>query len=162
MYEIIKEQDTKNIYEMIEQKVLENQQKYKYFMQSAKMKPIKNSSFEKVEYYSHIDGRVQGYFAYLYDKINNKIINIELISFEENPVFVRDFLKFCEYLGDNFRNVELSVIPGNPAYKLTRKAFVKYNFKRIGVLEDSIRLIDGEYYPVEIWQKEGINNRQCS
>lgn len=60
MYEIIKEQDTKNIYEMIEQKVLENQQKYKYFMQSSKMKPLKNSSFEKVEYYSHINGRVQG------------------------------------------------------------------------------------------------------
>lgn len=161
MYEIIKESDTKHIYKMIEECVLDDTEKYKYFMQSAKMKPIKNSSFEKVEYISRVGGRIQGYFAYLYDKINDKIINLELISFENNPVFLRDFMKFCEYLGDNFKNVELSVIPGNPAYRLTKKAFITYNFKRIGTLEESIRLVDGKYYPVEIWQRRGERGERC-
>ena len=153
MYEQIKEIDRENIYKIIKVIVLRNSQKNKYFMQNCKMKPIKNSSFEKPEFISLVEGRMQGYFAYLYDKINDKIVNIELIAFEDSPVFVRDFLKFCGYIGDNFRKIEISVIPGNPAYRIARKAFDKYNFKRIGTLDESIRLIDGKYYPVEIWQR---------
>ena len=146
----LQESDRKAIYSMINDIVFSDYEKYKFFMNSSKMKPIKNSSFKKLEYISLVKGRVQGYFAFIYDKINQKIINIELISFDETRVFVRDFLKFCEYLSENFKNVELSVIPENPAYRI---GFLRYNFVKIGTMEKSIRLIDGKFYDVELWQR---------
>lgn len=149
----LQESDRKAIYSMINDIVFSDYEKYKFFMNSSKMKPIKNSSFKKLEYISLVKGRVQGYFAFIYDKINQKIINIELISFDETRVFVRDFLKFCEYLSENFKNVELSVIPENPAYRIARRGFLRYNFVKIGTMEKSIRLIDGKFYDVELWQR---------
>lgn len=145
----------KEIYSIIEQEVFSDEEKYKFFMSSCKMKPIKNSSFEKYEFVSHVEGRIQGYFAYLYDLVNQKVTNIELISFEENAVFMRDFLKFCKYLDETFKNIELAIIPESPAYRMATLCFSKYKLRRIGTLTSSMRLCDGKRYDVEIWQKRG-------
>lgn len=153
MIQRLRAEDRNIIYDIINNSVKDDYEKYKFFMNSCKMKPLKTSSFKKLEYISIVDGKVQGYFAFIFDKINRKITNIELISFDETRVFVRDFLKFCEYLSENFKNVELAVIPENPAYRIARRSFLKYNFKKIGTLQESIRLIDGKFYDVEIWQR---------
>ena len=149
----LKDKDRNSLYDCINYACRSDIEKYKFFMNSCKMKPLKNSSFKKLEYISLVDGKIQGYFAFILDKINCKIINIELISFDETRVFVRDFLKFCEYLDNNFKNIELFVIPENPAYRIARRGFLRYSFNKIGNLEKSIRLIDGKFYDVEIWQK---------
>ena len=153
MIQKLRAEDRDIIYDIINNSVKDDYEKYKFFMNSCKMKPVKSSSFKKIEYISLVGERVQGYFAFIFDKINRKVTNIELISFDETRVFVRDFLEFCEYLSENFKNVELAVIPENPAYRIARRSFLKYNFKKVGTLQESIRLIDGKFYDVEIWQR---------
>lgn len=147
--------DREIIYNLIEEEVLHDKEKNKFFMQACKMKPVKNPSFEKVEYISEVEGRIKGYFAYLHDKINQKVINIEIIGFDDMAILTRDFIKFCKHLDDKFKYIELAIIPEAPTYRLARYLFKKYNFRKIGTLESSIRLINNTRYDVEIWHKRG-------
>lgn len=152
-FDVMTEKDREIIYNLIEDEVLRDKEKNKFFMQACKMKPIKNQSFEKIEYISEVEGRIKGYFAYLHDKVNDKVVNIEIIAFDDAGILARDFINFCKMLDKNFKYIELSIMPESPAYKIARYLFKKYNFRKIGTLENSIKLIDKSRHDVEIWQK---------
>ena len=160
MIKKLTDKDRKNIYKVIKYNCLHDIDKYKYFMQTCKMKPIKNSSFKKIEYISIVKGRIQGYFAYLLDLVNVKVTNIEIISFDETTVLVRDFLIFCDFLVKRYENLEISIIPDSPAYRIARRSFQKYGFKKIGTLEKSLKLKDKRYYDLELWQRRGLISGQ--
>lgn len=148
-------EDEKLVHDIINTELSSNKEKYKYFIGSSKLKPLKNSQFEKIEYISHVDGKIQGYFAYILDKFNNKITNIELMAFENSPILVRDFIEYLKILDKCYKHIELAVIPGNPAYRIAKKYFEKYKFIKIGTLTESVKLIDGNRYDIELWQKRG-------
>ena len=80
MIQRLREKDRENIYNAIINYSLQNLEKTKFYMNFAKMKPVENTAFSKVEYISLVKGRIQGYFAYLYDKVNKKIVNLSVTS----------------------------------------------------------------------------------
>lgn len=148
-------EDEELIYSIINTELSSDTERYKYFISASKLKPLKNAQFEKVEYISHVDGRIHGYFAYVLDKFNDKITNIEIMSFENSVVLVRDFIKFCSILDNSYEHIELAVIPENPAYRIAKKCFNKFKFIKIGTLTESVKLLDGARYDIELWQKRG-------
>ena len=154
MIQRLREKDRENIYNAIINYSLQNLERTKFYMNFAKMKPVENTAFSKVEYISLVKGRIQGYFAYLFDKVNKKIVNIEVLSFEESPVLVRDFLKFCEFVQQNFNNIELSIIPESPAYKIAIRCFKQYGFIKVGTFRNSVLLKDKKYYSLEWWERK--------
>lgn len=154
MIKKITESEREFVYNSIETAVMRDIEKYKFFINYYKMRPIKNKSFVKCEYISIVKGRLQGYFAFLFDKINRKVINIEVMAFDETAVLTRDFMKFCKYLDENFENFELSIIPESPAYRIASKCFEKYGLTKIGTLKSSILLRDKKRYSLELWEKK--------
>ena len=156
MIELVAKEDRKFVHDIIKKAVFEDLEKFKFFINSSKGMDFKESvRFQKEEFISCVEGKIQGYFAYLHDRANEKIINIEVMAIEETPVLVRDFLIFCKLLVSTYDNFELSIIPQSPAYHIAQKCFEKFKFKRVGVLKSSIKLLDNKRYDLEIWEKKG-------
>ena len=70
MIQRLRAEDRNIIYDIINNSVKDDYEKYKFFMNSCKMKPLKTSSFKKLEYISIVDGKVQGYFAFILSLIH--------------------------------------------------------------------------------------------
>lgn len=158
MIEVLDKKNRKAFYEDLEARIIADPERYKYYAQGAK-KMKNNSLFRKTEFLSKVGDEVIGQFGYLYDVMNEKVINIEVVCFKDNsPTFIRDLFNFFELLDGTYLNYELEMIPQNPAYRLTCRMFKKYGFRYIGAKRKSIRLLDGKKYDVVMWelkQEEG-------
>lgn len=141
------------IYDIIIEQINKDLEKNKHFLNVSKMRDVQGGEFYKAEYYSLYKNKICGYFAYIYDKTNRKIVNIEVIKFSNTYIFIKDFFDFCKYVYC-FEHIELTISPQSPAYKLARKCFEKYNFRKVGILKKSVKLLDNKYYDLELWEKK--------
>lgn len=150
-------EQTSKFYADLEQLIKSNPEKYKYFSWGAK-DTVYNANFEKVEMFSvSSTGEIKGEFGFIYDALNDKVIALELIALNDNcPVFMKDFFLFCKYMDKLYEKIEIQIIPGSPSYSPGVKLFKKFKFEKVGTMKDSIKLQDGRYYDVEIWEKRRV------
>lgn len=104
---------------------------------------------------ANAENNIIGYFCADTDRKNNNITNLEVINFREaNPVYTIDFHRFIKSLTEKygFRKVTFEVIVGSPYQDLYDKYLKRYNGREIGIRYQDVKLADGNYYDVKIYE----------
>lgn len=102
------------------------------------------------------NGNIIGYIGYRIDRTADMVDNLSIINFnEDNKVIfgtdintiVRDiFEKF------HFRKLNFKVVVGNPIEVSYDRLIKKYNGKVVGIQEKHVRLYDGQYYDMRLYE----------
>ncbi len=145
----IKEKNRELTYKQLNDMMKQDKEKYKFF---GILSPLQIPGITRLEYLSIEEGIIIGHLAATVDLVNERVINISLLSFKFNKKFRRDFLFFLDNLYKLYDNFEFRVCVGSPAFKMDQKLFKKYKFEQFGPLKNSVK-IDGKYYDEYIFYK---------
>lgn len=117
---------------------------------------IDESDSDRIQLVSLADGeRIAGYFEIQCDRKTNQVTGLEVIRFNDKSLtFSRDFRQFILDLTGRFgfRKVVFEAIVGSPGEKVYDHYLEKYGARIVGVLKEHVRLQDGKYYDVKIYE----------
>lgn len=95
------------------------------------------------------------FFKAAIDRVSNKVVDITAISFlDSGYIFHEDFYLFLNNLftKQSFNKLEWTVVVGNPVEKMYDELINKYNGSIVGINHNSIKLEDGKYYDVKLYE----------
>jgi hypothetical protein len=134
------------------------QDKYKYYNFFTYFLDFKadNDSWNKHQFVS-IDknGDVVGFISYDIDRVAHNCHSLSIINFTDNiTIFANDLKQVLTDIFEKFKfnKLKFSVVIGNPIEKSYDKIIGKYGGKIVGVEEKEVKLFDGEYYDVKLYE----------
>lgn len=118
---------------------------------------IKESTWNNHQFVSlDSNGNVIGYIGYSIDRANELVDGLNIINFTENnmAVFGVDLGQvLCDIFEKfHFRKLIFSVVIGNPVEKTYDKMIRRYGGEIIGIQRKQVRLIDGQFYDVKMYE----------
>ena len=141
--------------------IIENEEKYKFYnftsWWNGEEVPTDISEWNTISRVSVGDDKVLGYMSADIVRDTLNVSTLRVINFNLNTIsltFVKDIKKFIDYLFSvrKFNKLEFKVAVGNPAEKLYDKFIEKYNGRVVGTYTSHIKLIDGKYYDVKLYE----------
>ena len=99
--------------------------------------------------------KVLGYLTAEVCRFTDDVVSLCFMNFNLGTIsitFVRDMERFLMSLLDIYRKVSFSVVVGNPAERLYDKVIEKYHGRIVGVKKQDVRLIDGKYYDLKLYE----------
>ncbi len=140
--------------------IIENEEKYKYFNVASywdKFFTIEDSEWNKIVRVSVGDNKLLGYFSASVSRDDNSISSISILNFNLNTIsltFIKDLKAFIDYLLDykKFRKIDFSCVVDNPAMKLYDEFCKKYKGRVVGIRKDHVKLIDGTYCDLKLYE----------
>lgn len=143
--------------------VIENEEQYKYLNVSSYwdnfMSEIPDSDWNSIIRLSVAEDKVLGYFKALIARDTNDVSSLTIVNFNLKTIsftFIKDLETFIKYLLEykKFRKIAFSVVVGNPAERLYDKFIEKYNGRVVGVRKNDVKLVDGKYYDLKLYELE--------
>lgn len=101
------------------------------------------------------NGCVIGYIGYSVSRQTHSCSNLAIINFSDNKmIFGTDLGQALKDIFEKFKFKKLNfkVVIGNPIEKSYDKMINKYGGRVVGIYSDETKLIDGEYYPVKLYE----------
>lgn len=141
-------------YNLINDQVTADQEKYKYF---GYVGECQDKSKHQIEFISQNKNIVLGYISISIDIKNERVTNFSLINFEKSREFFIDLFNFTNSLYEIYDNYEFRIVSDSPAIPIAEKLFKKFNFKKIGTIEKSKKIL-GEWHNENIY---ALNKRQA-
>ncbi len=132
--------------------------RYKYYNEDCWYSDTKltQDTYNSHQFVSIKDNKVIGYISYCICRTSNRVYDLGIINFEENPslTFSRDleivlrdiFEKF------NFNKLNFEVVVGNPVEKSYNIMCHKYGGRVVGTYKDHVCLSDGNLYDVKLYE----------
>lgn len=131
--------------------------KYKYWVCDVyhDSMSIDNNTWSKHQFVSVVKDKVIGYIAYNVHRGDNSVDSLSAINFTDNKIaygidlgqaIIDIFEKY------KFRKLNFSVVIGNPIEKSYDKMIKKYGGRIIGIKKEHVKLIDGEYYDLKMYE----------
>lgn len=141
--------------------LIENEDKYKFYNFSSWWNGQEISTdiseWDTISRVSVGDNKVLGYMSADISRDTLNIDNLRLINFNLNTIsltFIKDVKTFIDYLFSvrKFRKMSFKVAVGNPSERLYDKFVEKYEGRVVGTYTKHIKLIDGKYYDVKLYE----------
>lgn len=141
--------------------IIENEEKYKFYnftsWWNGEEIPTNVSEWDTISRVSIGDDKVLGYMSADISRDTLNIDGLRLINFNLDTIsltFVKDIMIFINYLFSvkKFKKMTFRVAVGNPAERLYDKFIEKYNGRVVGTYTNHIKLIDGKYYDVKLYE----------
>lgn len=101
------------------------------------------------------NGCVIGYIGYSVSRQTHSCSNLAIINFSDNKmIFGIDLGQALKDIFEKFKFKKLNfeVVIGNLVEKSYDKMINKYGGRVVGIYSDETKLIDGEYYPVKLYE----------
>lgn len=101
------------------------------------------------------DGEVIGYIGYEIQRQTNNCSNLSIINFSDNKViFGMDLGQVLSDIFEKFKfnKLKFEVVVGNPVEKTYDKMVKKYGGHIVGIYSNETKLMDGEYYPIKLYE----------
>ena len=101
------------------------------------------------------EGKVIGYIGYAVTRATHSCSNLAIINFSDDKMtFGRDLGQALTDIFEKFKfnKLNFEVVVGNPIEKSYDKMIAKYGGRVVGTYVNETKLIDGEYYPVKLYE----------
>ena len=99
---------------------------------------------------------VNGFISYYIDRHTYGCYNLSIIGFykDKNVTFGNDVSRAIRDIFEKYRFNKLSftVVIGNPIEKTYDKLMKKYGGRVVGIKEKEVKLIDGKFYDLKIYE----------
>ena len=116
---------------------------------------IEDSTWNKHQFVSVLNGEVLGYISYGISRQNDRIDSLSIINFSDNKfVFAKDLHQALKDIFEKykFRKMTFSVVIGNPIEESYDKMIAKCGGRIIGIYKEDVKLADGEYYDLKTYE----------
>lgn len=116
---------------------------------------IDSNTWNKHQFVSVINDKIIGYISYNIDRGNNSVDCLSIMNFTDDKMaFGMDLGQALKDIFERykFRKLNFSVVIGNPIEKSYDKMIKKYGGRIIGIRKDNVKLIDGEYYDMKLYE----------
>lgn len=116
---------------------------------------IDDNTWSKHQFVSVLNGKILGYISYKTLRQNNDAHSLSVINFSDNKfVFGKDLHQALKDIFEKykFRKLSFSVVVGNPIEESYDKMIEKYGGRIIGTRKEDVKLIDGEYYDLKLYE----------
>ena len=143
------------------QNVVYGSEEYKYWNYAGYW-DVSSSSVDESDWSSisrvskDYNNKILGFFKAIVLRDSNKIDGMSIVNFNLKTcsiTFIRDLESFIEYLFSiGFNKIKFNCVIGNSAERLYDKFIIKYNGRIVGISKQEIKLVDGKYHDVKLYE----------
>lgn len=114
-----------------------------------------DSAWSIREFVSVDNGKVVGFFRYMFSDMTNSCCNFGLCSFDfGNRTFIEDVLLgfYDIFYTYNFNRIEFLCVSDNPAVDLYRKFISRYGGREVGTFRQVTKCLDGKIHDCIVFE----------
>lgn len=144
-------------------KIIENEEQYKFvnictYWYSSFLR-LPDSDWDEIVRVSFAEDKVLGLFKATVERDINHVSSLMAINFNLKTIsftFIKDLENFIKYLlkYKKFKKISFTVVVGNPAEKMYDRFIEKYNGRIVGIKKNEVKLVDGKFYDLKLYEIE--------